>query len=183
MRPGLFLIIGILFSTMCLAQSDMLILKKNNRTHESFFPGSEMSFSTATRYYSNAYVTTIQRDSVFLVQYDIRQVPTNLGIYVLDTVARYYFGISYHDILNFGRANNRFDWKASGGALFGGGILLTTVGLGTWVFAKPNTRYYARPSLVIGSAVLAGIGYLMLKAHGKGMPIGKKYKLVYIKMK
>jgi hypothetical protein len=173
----------LLCCAICAAQSDMLILKKNNRTQQTFFPGNPMTFSTFTGYYSNAYITSIERDSVFLIQYDIRQVPTNLGVYVLDTVARYRFGINYHDITGFGKTNNKFDWNASGGALFGGGILLTTVGLGTWIFAKPNTRYYARPSLVIGSAVLAGIGYLMLRSHGKGMPLGKKYQLVYLKMK
>src|SRR5665647_2921177 len=119
-----------------------------------------------------AYVTSIERDSVFLIRYDIRQVPTNLGVYMLDTVGRYPFAINYHDITGFEKYNNKFDWKASGGALFGGGILLTTVGLGTWLFAKPNTRYYARPSLVIGSAALSGIGYLLLKSHNKGMPLG-----------
>ena len=38
-----------------------------------------------------------------LVQYDVRQVPTNLGVYMLDTVAKYYFSVSYKDITSFGR--------------------------------------------------------------------------------
>ncbi len=170
------------FTARCAAQSDLLILKKKNRTEKTFFPGSEINFSTSTGTY-NAYITSIERDSVFLIQYDIRQVPTNLGVYVLDTVGRYRFGINYRDITGFGKTNNKFDWTASGGALFGGGVLLTTVGLGTWIFAKPNTRYYARPFLVIGAAALAAVGYVMLKSHGKGKPIGKKYKLQYIKVK
>jgi hypothetical protein len=37
--------------------------------------------------------------------------------------------------------------------------------------------------LVIGSAALAGIGYLMMKSYNKGMPLGKKYQLIYIKTK
>ncbi len=182
MRFSAFLFIALFFTVSAMAQSDLLILKKNNRTEKTFFPGSQITFSTAAGFY-NAYVTSIERDSVFLIQFDIRQVLTNLGVYVLDTVGRYRFGINYHDITGFGKTNNKFDWKASGGALFGGGILLTTVGLGTWVFSKPNTRYYARPSLVIGSAALAGIGYLMLKSHNKGIPLGKKYTLNYIKVK
>jgi len=167
---------------LCMAQSDLLVLKKNGKTEQTFFPGSEITFSTSAGSY-DAFVTSIERDSVFLIQYDVRQVPTNLGVYVLDTIASYRFGINYTDIIAFGRNQNKFNWSASGGALFGGGILLTTVGLGTWIFTKPNTRYYARPALVITSAALASAGLLMMKSFNKGRQLGKKYQLVYIKMK
>ena len=101
------------------AQNDLLVLKKNNKTIQSFYPGSPFIFSTANGNF-NTYITGIQKDSIYVVQYDIRTVPTNLGIYVLDTVARYNFGINYRDIISLGKMNNHFDWSASGGALFGG---------------------------------------------------------------
>lgn len=184
MRTFAILFLAIFFSSSCAAQSDLLLLKKNRKTVKTFFPGSEMDFSTNVRYYyGDVYVTSIQRDSVFLIQYDIRQIPTNLGVYVLDTVGRYNFGVNYKDIRGFGKDNKKFDWTASGGALFGGGILLSTVGLGTWIFTKPNTRYHASPALIIGSAAIAGVGYLLLKSHGKEMKIGKKYSLTYLKVK
>ncbi len=182
MRFLFVLFTAFFFVSSCAAQNDLLILKKNNRTVESFYPGSEMDFSTNARYYE-ASVTSIAKDSVFLVQYDVRRVYTNLGVFVLDTVAQYHFGINYHDIISFGKTRKNFDWNSSGAALFGGGVLLTTAGLVTWIFAKPNTRYYARPELVIGAAALAGVGYLLMKSGNKTMLLGKKYKLHYIKMK
>lgn len=182
MRSFSILSLILLYSLAGSAQSDLLILKKNNRTIQSFFPGSEIIFSANERYY-DAYVTSIERDSVFLIQYDVRQVATNLGVYMLDTVARYHFAIDYKDITTFGRIRNNFNWSASGGALFGGGILLTIAGLGTWIFSKPNTRYYARPELVIGAAALTGIGYLLMKTNNKNMKLGKKYTLHYINVK
>lgn len=182
MRILFIFILSFSFCLSCTAQSDLLILKKNNRTIHSFFPGSEMTFSTNAGYF-NAYVTSIQRDSIFLIQYDVRQMPTNLGVYVLDTVARYPFAINYRDIKSFGKNSNKFNWSGSGGALFGGGILITTVGLGTWIFSKPDTRYYASPYLVGGAAALAGIGYLIMKSANKGLPLGKKYTLHYISVK
>lgn len=166
----------------CSAQSDLLILKKNQRTFETFFPGSEISFSTGNRYYE-AYVTSIQNDSVFLVQYDVRQVLTSLGVYVLDTVAQYHFGINYHDIKSFGKNRKNFDWSSSGAALFGGGILLATAGLVTWVVTKPNTQYHASTQLVIGAAAVAIIGYLLMSNGKKTMKLGRKYTLHYIKVK
>jgi hypothetical protein len=182
MRVFCILFVVLLFACSCEAQSDLLILKKNNRTAESFFPGSEMNFSTGTRSY-DAYVTSIEKDSVFLVQYDVRRAYTNLGVFILDTVAQYHFGVNYHDIISFGKKRSGFDWNASGAGLFGGGVLLTTAGLITWIFAKPNTRYYARPQLVIGAAAIAGIGYLLMKSGDKTRKLGKKYTLHYIKVK
>lgn len=179
----LIIIYFFLFSAVaCSAQSDLLILRKHNRTIKSFYPGSEIIFSTSTRFY-DAYVTSIEKDSVFLVQYDIRQGYNTFSIPVMDTVASYHFGVNYHEIISLGKNTRNFNWSGSGATLFGGGALLTIAGLTTWIFAKPNTRYYARPSLVIGTAALTGIGYLLLKSGNRGIKIGKKYSLHYINIK
>ncbi|HUZ59746.1 MAG TPA: hypothetical protein VMU83_13305 [Hanamia sp.] len=169
------------FAITCSAQSDLLILKNHNHTYKTFFPGSEMMFSTADRFY-DAYITSIKNDTVFLVQYDVRQAFTRLGVYVLDTVAQYHFGINYHNIRSFEKNRKSFDWNSSGAALFGTGVLLTTVGIVTWVVTKPNTEYYASPQLVIGAAAIAGVGYLLMKSGNKNMKLGKKYSIDYIKM-
>ena len=168
----------------CRAQSsDILSLKKNGRIIKTFFPGNEINFTTGSGFY-NGFITSINRDTVFLIQYDIRQRPSNLGVYYLDTVATYRYGINYKQIIAFNKDyNKKFNWAGSGGALFGGGILLTTVGLGTWLFAKPDTRYYASPYLIGSAALLAGIGYLLIKSGGKGLEIGKKYRLQYVQVK
>lgn len=182
MRPFIILTLFFFYGSSVMGQSDLLVLKKNNRTVQSFFPGSEMIFYANYKNY-DAFVTSIERDSIFLVQYDVRQVPTNLGVYMLDTVAKYYSSVSYKDITAFGKNSKNFNWAASGGALFGGGILLTTAGLATWIFSKPNTRYHARPELVIGAAALTAIGYLIMKKGSGNMPLGKKYSLHYIHLK
>ncbi|MGN6248982.1 MAG: hypothetical protein ACTHNG_11540 [Ginsengibacter sp.] len=183
MRLLVLLSVALFMSVSCAAQNDLLILKKNNRTIQSFFPGSEMDFSTASRYFEGM-ISEIKRDSVFLIQYDVRHVyAPNLGVYVLDTISAYHYAVGWKDIIAIGKDNHNFNWSASGATLFGGGVLLTTAGLVTWIFAKPNTRYYARPALVIGSAVLGGIGYLLLKSGHKSIKLGKKYTLRYIKLK
>lgn len=184
MKPALVFIIIIMCSVYSAAQpSDILILKKNNRTLQTFFPGNEITFNTSSGNYGGI-IRSINRDSLFLIQYDVRQMPTNLGVYMLDTVGTYPFAVNYKEIIGFGKMKiNKFDWSGSGGALLGGGLLLTTVGLGTWLFTKPNTQYYASPYLVGGTAILGGIGYLMIKSGNKGMMLGKKYSLEYITVK
>lgn len=183
MRILFILSVTLFYTYSSFAQSDLLILKKNNKTIKSFFPGSEIDFSTEAQYYYGV-ITDIKRDSVFLVQYDIRHFySANLGVFVLDTISAYHFVVAYKDIVSLGNNTRSFNWKASGAALFGGGVLLTTAGLVTWIFSKPNTRYYARPQLVIGAAVLSVIGYLLLKSGNNSRKLGKKYTLRYIKLK
>ncbi len=180
-----FLFFASLFSyALCLSQpSDFIVLKKDTRTIKSFFAGSLIGFETDGGFYSGK-ITAVKKDSLFINQYDVRQVPTNLGVYVLDTVAVYRLKFNYKEI---GKIENQkrkgFNWAASGGSLLGGGILITAVGLGTWVFTKPGTQYHASPALVIGGAALAGTGYLLLKSNGNYYAIGKKYRLEYIKVK
>lgn len=175
---------SISFMFFCKAQSsDILILKKDLRTIKTFFPGNEINFTTGSGFY-NGNITSINRDTLFIIQYDIRQRPLGFGGYYLDTVASYRYGINYKQIKAFDkRSDKKFNWSGSGGALLGGGILLTTVGLGTWIFAKPNTRYYASPYFIGGAALLGGIGYLLIKSGNKGLQIGKKYSLQYVHMK
>ena len=163
--------------------SDLLVLKKEGRTIRSFFPGSDIQFNTDTRYY-DAVIRYINHDSLFLVQYDIRQVPTSIGLVMLDTVATYPFSINYKEIVALGKTGDKnFNWSGSGGALLGGGTLIAIVGMGTWIFTKPNTQYYASPYLVGGAALVAGIGYLLAKSSGKKMTLGEKYTLEYIPVK
>lgn len=184
MKPAFIFIIVTLYSICSAAQpSDLLILKKNNRTLQTFFPGNEIAFNTSSGNYSGI-IKSINRDSLFLIYYDIKQIPTSLGVYILDTVGTYPFAVNYKQITGFGKMKkNKFDWSGSGGALLGGGVLLTTVGLGTWLFTKPNSQYYASPYLIGGAAVLGGIGYLIMKTGNKGMILGKKYSLEYITVK
>jgi len=173
---------SILFCHGCFAQTDFIVLKKNDHTIKTLFAGSQVSFTTSLRNYSGR-IDAVKKDSVYLLEYDVRQIPTNLGVYILDTVATYHTGIYYKDILKIHNERKGFNFAASGASLLGGGILLTTIGLGTWIFTKEGDQYHASPKLVIGSAVLAAAGYTLLKINGNNYPIGKKYHLQYIRTK
>lgn len=183
MKKNFLSLILILFFTNCFSQpSDFITLKKNQQTKKTFFAGSRITFATSLRTYSGV-INSIQRDSVFILEYDIRQMPTTLGFFIPDTVTIYKSGINYTEITKVYIFKTGFDKSASGASLFGGGILLTAVGLGTWIFTKPGTQYHASTALVAGSAALAGVGYLLLRSHSDYYSIGKKYKLDYIKVK
>lgn len=182
MRTLFILFFAFFLVAKCDAQSDFLILKKKGKAVQSFYPGTQMKFYTSNNYHEGS-VTSIERDSVFLIYYDVRQVMTTLGVYILDTVATYPFSVDYRNITSFKKERKNFDWSSSGAVLMGGGVLLATAGLISWIFTKPNTEYYVTPQFIIGAALLAVAGYFIMKGAGKDMELGKKYKLLYIKLK
>ncbi len=171
----------LLISFKAFAQNaDFIILKKSDKRVKTFFAGSQIQFETAAGFYAGQ-INYIKKDTIYLLQFDIRPIPTNMGVIVWDTLATYRLQFNYKDILAVGSQNKSgFNGSASGGSLFGGGLLLATVGLGTWFFTKPGTQYYASPYLVGGAAILAGAGYLLLKGNSGNYKIGKKYSLEYI---
>jgi hypothetical protein len=173
----LLLLLFVFIAVQSFAQSsDFILFKHKDRTIKTFFVGGQISFTSNSGAFIEANITNIKNDTLFLQEYIIRQVPTQLGIYMLDTT--YYYGqYHYKQILSIGRTGRRFDWGGSGAALMGGGLLLT-VASGV-VFLADNKKF--SPELLGGAVALTGIGYLMSRSSGKGMVIGKKYSLVYIK--
>lgn len=173
----LLLILLLLTGQQIFAQSsDVILLKKNNKTIKRFFAGTDINLTTTTGVYLNASITKIKNDTLFLKQFDIRQIPTQLGVYVLDTVATYYYQYHYNQVKSIGKSGRGFDLSASAATLLGGGLLLTLAnGI---VFLADREKF--SPGLMIASASLATIGYVMSKTGGKGMIIGKKYSLVYL---
>ncbi len=179
----LLLITSFSISVLSFAQqADFIVIKKNRRTIKTLFAGSPVSFSTATGTYTGR-INKIERDSVFVLQYDIRKAFTNLGVYMIDTISSIQTAFHYKDVTSINKQTTGFNWAASGGSLLGGGVLLTTVGLSTWIFTKPGTQYHAPTELVIGSAILAGIGYLLTTQNRQLIKFKKKYTFEYINTK
>jgi hypothetical protein len=156
--------------------SDFILLKKNGVTQKTYFAGSTIIFTSKTGAHIEANILAIRNDSFFLQQYVTRPVMTQLGVYILDT-SFYYYQYHYNDVAAIAKTGRRFDWRRSGGVLMGGGLLLT-VASGV-VYLADNKKF--SPELLAASVGLTGVGYLLSRSGGKGMVIGKKYSLEYIK--
>ncbi len=156
--------------------SDFILLKKKGQTVKTYFAGSKIIFTSNTGANIEANIMAIRNDSIFLQQYLTRPVMTQMGFYVLDT-SFYYYQYHYRQIAAIGKTGRRFDWGGSGGALMGGGLLLT-VASGV-VYLADNKKF--SPGLLAASVGLFGVGYLLSRTAGKGMAIGKKYSLEYVK--
>lgn len=156
--------------------SDFILLKKNDRTITTYFAGTNIHFVSQSGAFIEANITRIKNDTLFLKGYITRQVPTALGVYILDT-SFYYYQYHYNQIKAIGKTGRHFDWGGSGAALMGGGALLTVAG--GVVFLADNKKF--SPQLLAASVGLFGLGYLLSTQSGKGMVIGNKYSLLYIK--
>jgi hypothetical protein len=163
-----------------LAQSsDFIILKKKHKTIKRFYAGTQVEFMTTTGAYRDALITRIANDSVYLQEFLIRRVPTQLGYFITDTAGSFRYVYHYNQIASIGKPQKGFNVRGSGAALFGGGIILT---LASGVVYLADREKFS-PALLIASVGLGTLGYFMSKAGGKGIVIGKKnYSLEYINL-
>lgn len=171
------LIISLIIGQHLFSQStDFILFKKNHKTIGTYYAGSNISFTNEQGSYIEALITQIKNDTLFLRQFVIQQIPTNLGVYVLDTVASYRYQYHYNQIKAIGRTGRKFNLSGSAATLVGGGILLTVAS--AIVYFADREKF--SPELMLGGVALGGIGYLMAKLGGKGMVIGKRYSLIYV---
>ena len=95
---------------------------------------------------------------------------------MLDTINTYYYKYHYNQVKAIGKSGKGFNLSASAASLMGGGAILTVA---SGVVYIADRKKFSLPLMLV-SASLAGVGYLMAKTGGKGLIIGKKYSLVYL---
>lgn len=159
--------------------ADFITVKKKGKTIQTIFAGRNIEFSTTSGAYISAFINGIKNDSLYLQEFLVQQLPTTFGTYILDTLGSYRYKFHYNQIAMLGKKPKRgFNVSGSGASLFGGGVLLT---LASGVVYLADRKSFS-PALLIASAGLGAFGYLLLKATGKPMIIGKKYTLQYMSM-
>ena len=177
MNRILFFTILLLAGYQTIAQSsDVLLLKRHKKTIKRYFAGSNIDITTTTGADISAEIAKIKNDTIFLKQYVVQRIPTNLGVFVLDTITTYYYKYHYNQVKAIGKTGRRFNLSASAASLLGGGVLLTVASGVVFLVDRDNFS----PGLMIASASLAAIGYALAKTGGKGMIMGRKYSLVYL---
>lgn len=159
--------------------SDFIILKKKDKTVRSYYAGTNIEFVTVTGAYRDALINKIQNDTLYIQEFLVRQVQTQMGFYIIDTAGSFRYAYHYKDIRSIGKPQKGFNLRGSGSALLGGGILLTLAS--AVVFVADRDKF--SPELMGTAAGLGIIGYFLSKAGSKGIVIGKKnYRLEYMNM-
>jgi len=177
-----FLSILFFISNACFSQSaDFIQIKKNNKTIATWYSGNNIAFTAVSGAFIDARINGIKNDTLYLQQFIIRYLPTNIGTYIIDTAGSYHYKYHYNQVAAIGqKEKTNFNTRGSGAALLSGGVLLT---LGSGVVFLADREKFSAP-LLLASVGLGTLGYFMAKGkkRGGGMLIGKKYKLVYMNM-
>ena len=188
LRLSLPILLITLSFTVSAQPSDYIVLKKkNNRTLKTYFPGTFLSAVTYTGFTLNGVIKEIKNDSVFIEQWEVRQVPTQFGVPALDTIV-YTIRMHYQEIRQYLYTTNR-----SGASKRRGGGMIQQImiigGAGFIVLEVVNTLYRGE-SLSDGNkltvmAIAAGVaatGMLWKHFQNRREKSGKKYKVIYVDM-
>ena len=136
-------------------------------------------FTATSGAYIDAQVEKIKNDTLYLREFIIRYLPTTFGTYKVDTAGSFRYQYHYNQVAAIGRKEKtNFNWRGTGGALLGGGILLT---LASGVVYLVDRKKFSAP-LLIGSVALGTAGYFLSRRKNNSITIGNKYKLVYMNM-
>ena len=103
-------------STTSSAQSaDFIILKKHNKTVQTFYSGTNIAFTTESGSYINALINGIKNDTLYLQEFIIRYLPTTIGTYIIDTAGSYHYKYHYTQIMAIGKKEKtNFNTRGSG---------------------------------------------------------------------
>ena len=182
-------ILLIAFSLTAIAQpSDYIVLKKkNNRTLKTYFPGTFISAVTYTGFTLNGIIQQIKNDSVFILQQEVRQVPTQFGVPVLDTI-EYTIRLHYEEIRAYSYAVARpgRTYRRRGGLVQN---LMIIGGTGFIALELINTLYrkesLSEDDKLAAMAIAAGVaatGLLWKAIQNRTTGPKAKYKVIYVNM-
>ncbi|QGW29929.1 hypothetical protein [Phnomibacter ginsenosidimutans] len=115
----------LLLPALCQSQATALLLKKNNKTVQRYYPGRTISFFTTDKMPVNGRLDSLVRDSLFLTYFQLVRVPTPWGTFRMDTAGRYPIAFSMANVGALPRKRNR--WFE--GVLMTGGLGYTALNL------------------------------------------------------
>lgn len=162
---------------MAHSQATALLLKKNGKTIQRYYPGQYFEFKTTDGMPVGGRLDLVIRDSLFLTYHQIMQVPTQFGTLRFDTTGTFKLSFSMANIGSLPRQNKKGGFGLLSGALILGGLGFTTVNLvNTLREGDPPFGQENRGRILAGIGA-ATAGYLLTRTGSDTYTLGNKYKL------
>ena len=184
MKPFLLFLLSHFFCVLVFSQaSDFIVVKKHDRTVKSYFPGLPIALQTTSFSWVNGWITAIRNDSIFIKEYDVRQVPTIWGTTTTDTAGTYIVGVHYKEIERI-----EFNEKGGGFGFVTNGAIFMIGGLG-YAFLNVVNGQYLHESITdsknmtsLGIALgVAAAGFILNRiSHAKNKKW--RYAIEYVRM-
>jgi len=173
----------LLFSMAFFLQSngqgwDMLLFKRNSKTMTTFMPGARISISDKDGRYADGTIRKIDRDTLFITEYDVRKAYNMWYTSVLDTVSAFLTPIYYKDITKVYRRSSGFEFIRDGTLFMLGGAVYMILHL-------VNSAIQHQPVQASSMAIAGGVtvaGLMMHKLRKHYYAVGHKYHFEYIRV-
>ncbi len=169
--------------SICFCQSDILVLRKHNQNIAQYYAGRNITFFTDDKQTVTGFIKNISHDTIYMNQYETRLGITVFGTYQYDTIAVYHVQYNYHEMTAFPKEAS-FSFIRDGSLFMIAGAGYAALNLINAATQK-NQMVGGADNItkLSAAAVVFGVGYLLKKTNKNYMPIGHKYKLLYLGMK
>lgn len=169
-----------LFVIQSVAQSDILLLQKNEQTIKTWVKGSHINFQFSNYQWINGVIKTIKNDSISVRQMEIRMVPDRFGFPSIDTA---WFGIIKLHINEIRAMPKKDKWGGfiTDGSLLQLGALAYIVLnlLNGVILNQSNSTKTNLTNIGIAGGVFV-TGTILKKTHKEYTEMGKKYTMKII---
>ncbi len=165
-----------------IAQNNILLLQKKNKTVQTYYAGKFISLETVHKNYAEGLITRITSDSVYIRHFDIQKSITEYGGVYFDTSFRYTTAIHVKDIGGLFSRKRSTNNSSKGKLLLiaGGGVMVLGAVNGLYRGDPPKNWYKA--SSYISAGVLSGLGVLLMRKATRRYGQGKKYRFKILKL-
>ncbi len=164
-----------LFNTSVSAQSDILLLQKNDRTIKTWVKGSLINFQFSNYQWINGVIKMIRNDSISVRQMEIRTVPDRFGFPTIDTA---WFGTIKLHINEIRAVPKKVKWGefiANGSLLKLGSLAYIFLNLvNGFILNQSNTTGTNLTNVGIAGGVFI-VGAILKATHKEYTLLGKKY--------
>lgn len=164
------------------AQSAFLVLKKHHKTIETFFAGSYISCKTGKGEWIDARINNIADDTLYLKPFELVSYINAWGMPASDTLWRHDRKLAVKNIAAFPRRERSVNYIKNGAILqvaSAGYIILNvinTLSSHDALFDNNNGKKLAI------AAIIFAIGTLIHQSHSNELTLGRRYRLVYVKV-
>jgi hypothetical protein len=176
------LILFLFASFIANAQQDFLQLKKGNRTVKTYFKGSYLTFQSENYQWLTGRIHKVTNDSVYLYQIDVRMMPNAWGLgSIADTTVLGVVPLSMKNIRAIPNERRAFITKIGSIMQIGAGgyVALNFINAGLNKEPLFDDRNLKR---LAGAGIAFVAGTLFKLTDPDIYKLGKKYKLVYVKL-
>jgi hypothetical protein len=158
--------------------SDWLVLKKNGKTIKTYMPGARIDFLTTNKTPVSGVMYKLRNDTLYLIQFDIRMMPTKTGGILNDTITQKTNPYLIKHIGYITKQKESFRYIKNGTIfMIGGGAYAGLHLINAAILSDPVDWKVVG----IAGGVFA-FGFLLKMLHKEEMTLGKKYKLETVSM-